>query len=29
MALQIPTVPPFKPYGDQNAVAQRWAQWKK
>ena len=29
MALQIPTVPPFKPYGDQNTVAQRWAQWKK
>ena len=29
MALQIPTVPPFKPYGDQNTVAQRWARWKK
>ena len=29
MALQIPSIPLFKPYGDQNTVAQRWTQWKK
>ena len=29
MALQIPSIPPFKLYGDQNTVAIRWTEWKK
>ena len=29
MTLQIPSIPPFKPYGGQNTVAQLWMQWKK
>ena len=29
MALQIPSIPPFNPHGDQNSVSQRWTKWKK
>ena len=29
MALQIPSIPPFNPRGDQNSVSQRWTKWRK
>ena len=27
--LQIPSMLPFNPHGDQNSINQRWAKWKK
>ena len=29
MALQIPSIPPFKRHGNQNSVSKRWSKWKK
>ena len=29
MALQIPTVQPFTPHGEPNALSQKWEKWKK